>query len=86
MKENLDIMNNESDILKLIYWFRDEYIDPRVYGAQICYDDSARKLLCTMFIEFIEEGKNSHIVKEHQETFFKLIKRAKNEHEKQYQN
>ena len=72
----------KNEIIEDLKWFRDEYIDPRIYDSQICYDDSARKLLCTMFIEFLEEGKNFEIIEKHQEIFFKLIKQAKIERNK----
>lgn len=67
----------KNEIIEDLKWFRDEYVSPKQFSAQVDLDTPARKLLCTMFIEFLEDGKNDYIIKKHQSAFFRLIGQAK---------
>ena len=67
----------KTEIIKDLEWFRDEYISPKQFSAQTDLDTHARKLLCTILIEFLEEDKNNYIVNKYQSTFFNLVNQAK---------
>lgn len=64
------------EIIKDLKWFRDEYLSPEEFSARYNFDIPARKLLCTIMIDFLERGKNSEVIDKYKETFFRLIKRA----------
>ena len=67
----------KDECIEDLKWYRDEYIGSKQFAAEFDYDSLARKSLCTILIEFLEEGKNVEIVEKYKETFFKLINRAK---------
>ena len=68
----------KNEIIEDLKWFRDEYISPKQFSStEVDLDTPARKLLCTMFIEFLEDGKNDYIIKKYQSTFFRLVNQAK---------
>lgn len=55
------------------------YFDAKILSAfaQDIMDDSARKLLTKMFIAYITEGKYKDCVEKHEDTFKRLIAKAK---------
>lgn len=72
------VKKEKDDIIATLKWFRDEYVSPKqVSSIEPDLDTPARKLLCTICIDFLEEGKNAEIIEKYKETFFRLITQSK---------
>lgn len=68
----------KEEIIATLKWFRDEYVSPKQFSSiEPDLDTPARKLLCTICIDFLEEGKNAEIIEKYKETFFRLVTQAK---------
>lgn len=72
------LKNNKPPKLELLKWFKDEYSSPHAFSAHANgqLEESSRKFLTKVFIDYLEKGENKELVEKHKDTFDRIYERA----------